>query len=258
MANFVDEGKEDIAEDEVVADINEQPVEAAEPQAEDTLPEKYKGKSAKEIAQMHMEAEKLIGRQGTEVGQLRRIVDTYIQAQASAKEQQTSGAEEVDFFENPQKAVEQAIANHPKIKQAEMLTLETQRANALNALKEQHPDFQEVVTNSDFQTWVHSSPVRSELFVRADKNFDFAAANELLSLYKDIKASSKQTVEAEKQARSKAVKTATTTVKSGSDEAPSRKIYRRADIIELMQRNPDKYDSMQDEILKAYREGRVR
>lgn len=258
MANFVEDGKEDIAEDEVVADLDEQPAEVVAEEEKEALPEKYKGKSAKEIAQMHMEAEKLIGRQGTEVGQLRRIVDTYIQAQASQKEQQTSGTEEVDFFENPQKAVENAIANHPKIKQAEMLTLEAQRAQALNALKEQHPDFQEVVSNNEFQTWVHSSPVRSELFVRADKNFDFQAANELLSLYKDIKASAKKTAEAEKQERSKAVKSATTTVKSGSDEAPSRKIYRRADIIELMQKNPDKYDSMQDEILKAYREGRVR
>lgn len=32
---------------------------------------------------------------------------------------------------------------------------------------------------------------------------------------------------------------------SGSDEAPSKKIYRRADIIKLMQTDPDKYDMMQ-------------
>jgi hypothetical protein len=47
-------------------------------------------------------------------------------------------------------------------------------------------------------------------------------------------------------------------VSSGSDEAPSKKIYRRADIIKLMQTDPDKYDSMQPEIMAAYSEGRVR
>ena len=51
---------------------------------------------------------------------------------------------------------------------------------------------------------------------------------------------------------------ATTTVATGSDEAPTKKIFRRADIMKLMQTNPDKYDMMQDEIMSAYREGRVR
>ena len=37
---------------------------------EEELPEKYKGKSAKEIAEMHQQAEKLIGKQGSEVGEL--------------------------------------------------------------------------------------------------------------------------------------------------------------------------------------------
>jgi hypothetical protein len=259
MANFVEEGLESIEETDEVVDVKSNDIveETAQPEA-DALPEKYKGKSAKEIAQMHMEAEKLIGRQGSEVGQLRRIVDTYIQAQAKTKEQQTEETGEVDFYSDPQKAVEKAIENHPKIKAVESYNLEVQRANALNQLKTSHPDFADVVADGSFQTWVHSSPVRSELFVRADKHLDYQAADELLTLYKQISNRSKETVEAEKKARSQSIKAATTTVKSGSDEAPSKKIYRRSDIIELMQRNPDKYDAMQDEILKAYREGRVR
>lgn len=262
MANFVEEGKEDIEEGSEIADLNEQnsvdTEVTAESQDDDALPEKYRGKSAKEIAQMHMEAEKLIGRQGSEVGQLRRVVDTYIQSQAKTKEQQSTETEEVDFFENPQKAVERAIENHPKIKQAEQYNLEVQRANALNTLKANHPDFADIVSNSEFQTWVHSSPVRSELFVRADREFDYQAADELFSTYKMVTKNAKETVEAEKKARSQSVKAATTTVRSGSDEPTSKKIYRRADIIELMQRNPDKYDAMQNEIMKAYEEGRVR
>lgn len=262
MANLVEEGIAEINETDEVVDLKDQNQVADEVKNEsddDALPEKYKGKSAKEIAQMHIEAEKLIGRQGTEVGQLRRIVDDYIKAQAETKKQQAAvETEEVDYFADPEKAINRAIENHPKIRQAEQVTLEAQRSSALNALKNNHPDYQEIVNDSSFHAWVHSSPVRSELFVRADREFDYQAADELLSLYKEINKKAKQTADAEKTARSQAVKAATTTVKSGSDEAPSRKIYRRADIIELMQRNPDKYDAMQDEILKAYREGRVR
>jgi len=264
MAVIIEDGSEE--SQTPVVDSNENTVEqeqetVIEQAAEQTeaLPDKYKGKSAKDIAQMHMEAEKLIGRQGSEVGELRRIVDDYIRAQATAKQQlQTQPSEEVDFFADPRKAVENAIENHPKIRQAEQLTLEMQRAKALNALQTAHPDFNNVVRDPAFQSWVASSKVRSELFIRADQHYDYDSANELLSLYKDRKGAVEQTVAAEKQARSQAVKAATTTVSSGSDEAPTKKIFRRADIIKLMQTNPDKYDMMQEEIMSAYREGRVR
>ena len=263
MAVIIEEGSEEsqtpeVQTEETVAQEQETVVEQAAEQ-EEALPDKYRGKSAKEIAQMHMEAERLIGRQGSEVGELRRIVDDYIRAQAAAKQQlQTETSEEVDFFADPKKAVENAIENHPKIRQAEQLTLEMQRSKALNALQAAHPDYQNIVRDPNFQNWVSASKVRSELFVRADKGFDYDSANELLSLYKDRKGAVEQTVAAEKQARSQAVRAATTTVSSGSDEAPTKKIFRRADIIKLIQTNPDKYDMMQDEIMSAYRENRVR
>ena len=263
MAVIIEEGSEEsqtpvVETEQTVAQEQETVIEQAAEQDEG-LPEKYKGKSAKEIAQMHMEAEKLIGRQGSEVGELRRLVDDYIRAQATAKQQlQAQAPEEVDFFADPSKAVANAIENHPKVKQAEQLSLEMQRAKALSALQTAHPDFQQVVTDPSFQSWVASSKVRSELFIRADQHYDYDSANELLSLYKERKGSAQQTVAAEKQARSQAVKAATTTVSSGSDEAPAKKIYRRADIMKLMQNDPDRYDMMQPEIMAAYREGRVR
>jgi len=58
----------------------EEQQETPEPQ-EPEIPDKYKGKSAEELVQMHQEAEKLLGRQSSEVGELRKVVDTYIQTQ---------------------------------------------------------------------------------------------------------------------------------------------------------------------------------
>lgn len=263
MAVIIEEGSEEsqtpAVETEEIENAVEETTEELVEEESEALPDKYRGKSAKEIAQMHMEAERLIGRQGSEVGELRRIVDDYIRAQAAAKQQlQTEDSDEVDFFADPKKAVENAIENHPKVRQAEQLNLEMQKAKALSALQTAHPDFEQVVADPGFQNWVAASKVRSELFVRANRNFDYESANELLSLYKERKGTVQQTVAAEKQARSQAVRAATTTVSSGSDEAPSKKIYRRADIIKLMQTDPDKYDMMQPEIMAAYREGRVR
>lgn len=69
---------------------------------------------------MHQEAEKLLGRQSSEVGELRKVVDTYIQTQLTQDTQQAPQQdEEVDWFTDPDKAVDRAIQNHPKIKEAE-------------------------------------------------------------------------------------------------------------------------------------------
>ena len=64
---------------DMFAQVEEQQ-ETPEPQ-EPEIPDKYKGKSAEELVQMHQEAEKLLGRQSSEVGELRKVVDTYIQTQ---------------------------------------------------------------------------------------------------------------------------------------------------------------------------------
>ena len=72
---------------ENVDDINEEAVEtqfveeAEQPQEQLTVPEKYQGKSLEEVVQMHQEAEKLLGRQSGEVGELRKVVDDYIATQ---------------------------------------------------------------------------------------------------------------------------------------------------------------------------------
>lgn len=262
MAQFIEEGKEEDIQEEVQSEqaeeVTQEQVQTAPNEEAEEIPEKYRGKDLKEIIRMHTEAERLIGRQGSEVGELRKIVDDFIKAQTSNTSHPQEDINEDDFFADPKAAVAKAIENHPKVRQAEVAAAEMAKAKILQNLQTKHPDFLNVVQDSSFQDWIKASKVRSELFVRADKQFDFDAADELLSTWKDRQGVAKQTVSAEKQARSHAIKSASTAVTGGSDEAPSKKIYRRADIIRLMQTDPDKYDMMQDEILSAYREGRVK
>ena len=68
--------------------VTEEPIEAplgieVEEDEEEDLPEKYRGKSLKDIVFMHQEAEKALGRKGSEVGELRKVVDEYIKSQIS-------------------------------------------------------------------------------------------------------------------------------------------------------------------------------
>jgi hypothetical protein len=261
MAKFVDQrNDEDIDEEEVTSfeetPEEEQPVQ--EPEA-DEIPEKYQGKDLKDIVRMHQEAEKLLGRQSQEVGELRKTFDEYIKAQLVKEEQaHSSTVEEVDFFEDPKKAVEYAINNHPKLKQAEAVAAQLRQSEALSRLKTVHPDFDQIVTNQAFQEWVGKSKFRTNLLQQADKNYDFDAADELLTSWKERLEVVNATKQTETTARKQQVKSASTGNTKGSGEAPSRKIYRRADIIKLMQTDQERYMSLAEEIRQAYAEGRVR
>ena len=72
MATFIDEGYEEPQEEEELESQEQEPEqeipETEPPDEEDDIPEKYKCKSVKDIVRMHQEAERAIGKQGSEVG----------------------------------------------------------------------------------------------------------------------------------------------------------------------------------------------
>ena len=99
------------------------------------------------------------------------------------------------------------------------------------------------------------------MFAKADAEFDFDAADELLSTYKELKqikqqTQTTQTAAVESKAQEQAMKAATVDV-GGAGES-SRKVYRRADLIKLRMTDPDRYMQLSDEIMAAYAEGRVK
>jgi hypothetical protein len=245
---------------ELEQDGIENPVEEEPQQPE--LPEKYQGKSVEDLVQMHQELEKFSGKQSTEVGELRSVVDSYIQTQlahqAPQQQQYKDDGEDVDFFVDPQTAVNRAIDNHPKIRQAEAAAVENHKQAALGQLQSRHPDMEQILRDPKFAEWIKGSKVRTHLFVQADQMYDYDSANELFDLWKERNNVAKQTASVEKQARKNTLRSANTGNARGTAEGSRRKIYRRADIIKLMKTDPERYQSMSDEILKAYAEGRVK
>ena len=222
------------------------------------LPEKYRAKSLEEVVRMHQEAEKLIGKQAQEVGEVRKLADELLKQNLSSKQQRIQEEEpEVDFFENPQKAVQTTIDRHPDVLAARQAGLEFKRMQIQQKLVQDHPDYSQVVNDSEFQTWVKSSPVRLGLYAKADGEFDYDSANELLSTFKQLRGvKAKETEQAGNAARTKSMKAAQVDV-GGSGES-SKKVYRRADLIQLKLTDPGRYDALSDEIMQAYADGRVR
>lgn len=236
---------------------------AAEPEAE-VLDDKYSGKSAAELAEMHSNLEKLMGKQSQEVGELRKAFDAMVQDGIASRNTVAQSAPEpevddVDFFTDPKAAVARAIAADPTLQNAKKVASEMAKREAIATLQAAHPDAKEVLGNAQFKEWVGASKIRSQLYASADTQYDYEAANELLDLWKDRQSVVAATKAVEKQAQKNEVRNASTgSTRSNPAGKTTRKTYRRRDIIELMQSNPKRYEAMQDEIMQAYAEGRVK
>ena len=257
----VEEPVETVEEAAKFAEIEkEAPLEQEQP-LEAELPDKFKGKSVEDIVSSYENLEKELGRKGQEIGELRKLTDGILQQQLTTKQSGTEAQEEeeTDFFDDPDQAVNKAIENHPKFREFE----EQQKVQSAQATTQKlelaHPDYLKVVEDSKFQEWVQDSPIRTQLFVNAH-NYDIDSAMELLGNWKERSLIS-NTSEAETNKavkRDQALKAGKGVSRTSSESTAGKKIYRRADLIRLRNSDPDRYESLQDEILQAYSDGRVK
>lgn len=261
MAEVQDvELSEEVGEIEAVEKQQEEAKPVAAPE-EDDIPDEFKGKSVKELVGMTLFARKEMGRQANEVGEIRKLADELIKSQLQPKQPVAEPVKEVDFFENPQEAIRRAVESNPKVQAAEMYAIQAQREMAKQKLQSLHPDMGEIVQDQGFRQWVQASPVRQQLLQAADQGYDVAAAHELLSTFKELKAIkvqqyAKDVDSVEKTARNQALKAAA--VDSGGTGESSQKVFYREELMDIARTDPDKYARMNDAIIQAYREGRVK
>jgi len=271
-------------EDEAPAKPARKPKPAAAAPVEDDIPEELKGKTPAQLAKMYRDAQSVIGRQGSELGDLRRTADEYIKSNLRAATPKPAPApapepvalpDDVEFFKNPVASVAAMIAQHPTLKglegkateftQREIERVRNENAQTFNAA---HPDAPEVLADPEFRAWIDKSPIRQQMLLRAHKHYDFQAGNEVFSTWKELKAArtppTPNPTPTPKPAAQRAAGKEAARVPTGGNAAPAaagkgtEKIYRRADIVRLMENDPDRYAAMGDEITKAYAEGRVR
>lgn len=289
--------------------------DAGKPAAGDDegLPPEFKGKSKADIVRMYQDAHKVIGRQGSELGELRQKADFAIKASLEAlrgrkepgqqAQQQAAQAatlpDESEFFARPYEAVSKAIeaklADSPIIKEiretlgraaADQAT--SRAASATERFNRAHPDAAEILRDDEFRNWVAASPIRRTLLQRAHTAYDFDAGDEVFSTWKALKGSKQSASRAgeqsgdgqpsaadvsaaaailakQRQAKSEAAARAASVPTGGASGAAKsgagaggKKVFRRADVIQLMETDPERYERLADEIALAYAEGRVR
>jgi len=233
--------------------------EASEPEPVEENPDRFSGKSHEELLQMVREQDRTIGQQGNELGNLRQTFEAMARQAQSVPAQPEPEPEEADFFVDPQKAVDSRINNHPALREAREMAQKLAYAQGLTTLHQRHPDLEAVVGSPEFQKWIESSPARLRRYQYADQSGDVDEADDLISTFKQLNKTIATAKQAEKTAQKKAVRAAAAAGPRGNaDAASSKRVYRRADIRQLMKEDYDRYESLMPEIMAAYAEGRVR
>ena len=246
-------------EDEMPSELEAEEAKIEDNQVieESKIPEKYRNKSLDDVIKMHQEVEKLVGRQAQEVGEVRKLADELIKQNLGQKAQHAEVEPEVDFFENPQRAIQNTVDRHPDVLAAKQAANDFKKMQIQQKLSQEHPDFQQISADPEFVNWVKSSNVRMGLYAKADGEFDYDSANELLSTFKQLRGvKTKQVASDGESSRKSNLKAASVDV-GGSGESGKR-TYRRADLIRLKMSDPDRYDALSPEIMLAYQEGRVK
>ena len=261
MAEFLDGNQEpQLADGEEYQTLTESlesvsaPVEQTD---EEELPDKYKGKSAAELVRMHQEAEKMAGRQGNEVGELRKLVDDYIVNKSATKEPVEEEVSDLDFLENPNATFDKKLANHPALKAAHEATKKLERMESRDRIFATHPDAMDIVNDTGFQEWVGKSQARTKKLQRADAEFDFDAADDLFTTWKEQQELIAQSTAAAEGDRKRSLKSGSNGSARGSGET-TKKFLKRTELLHMMQYEPERYLANNDIIMKAYEEGRVR
>lgn len=253
------------------SDFPPPPVESVAPvevQENVDLPEKYRGKTLAEVVEMHRNAESELGRARNEVGTIRRLADELIGIRradlatpaAPAKPPREKLTTDT-LLEDPERAITSVVVAEAEARDQD-LQQRTARLEAelqLSHFEKRHPDYKQTMEDPKFVEWVQKTPYRARLAQGAIQG-NFVAADELFSLYTEASpASTVASPDQNAQVRSAGLVRQGGSVAAGVVQGPqSKKLFSRQELINMRIREPEKFDAMQDEIMLAYREKRVR
>ena len=230
------------------------------------LPEKYRGKTAAEIADMHMNAEQELGRVRNEVGSMRGLISDLSAIQRPAVGQP---AEEVSVEVSGDELIADPVASIRKVVKLEQDkeraindadALEAQISLESNALVTEFGDINTIVGNPEFQKFATRTRGRQEDYSVAanGKGLDqVRAARRLLEDYADFTTVSNDVKVTQLAPTPTEQARAVSTEGTGAvATAPAADQIYESDVITLINEDPAKYrsPSYQAGLLKAIKE----
>lgn len=220
-------------------------------------------KTPEELRKMYKDSQDFIKRQADEVAFARKIAEQATQVLNRDKssnpqpKEPTDELTDVDFIVDPKKAVDKAVANHPAVKQAEQSLIQQRQLQAQQKLLSEHPDVREILVDSEFQEFLRAKPSKAKLLTIADQTMDPDLVSDVLNDFKATrKAKADTAANVLEDGRKEDLKAGINA--TGRGKGTSKPIFRRRDIVDLMRKDPRKYEAMYPEIMEAYAEDRVR
>ena len=180
--------------------------------------------------------------------------------QAPAEPTEEPKSFEDQFYEDPASAVKSAIESDPEIQKLKEANRQATNAANLAKVEAAYPNFMDIVKDEKFLQWVGDSAIRTELFRNAHSNYDFNAANELFGTWNQLSmiTNTEEVKKEQKESREKQLRQTSSESSTSGATVGGKKVYRRADLIQLQMTDPNRYALMAEEIQSAYAEGRVK
>lgn len=244
------------------------------------LPEKFRGKSIKDVVEAYQNLESRYGTMANDLGVQRQLTDRLLDLKRDndLKRNTPPGEEKPpvpvtanDLLDRPQETLERVISARVA-KATEDVNQRLSRMEAASAQQHfvsRHPDFQAVTSDPKFTDWVKCSAIRMRAAAAAHSG-NWAIADELLSEFKTEQGGTRKTDETPATpeadlagARKAALETSGNAGGSSGTDGKSnggKKVYRRSDLIRLRIQDPEAYydEAFQAEIQLAHHEGRVK
>jgi hypothetical protein len=248
--------------------------------ADDGLPDKFKGKSIKDVVAMYTNLESETGRLRNELGDTRADARTWRslaeELTTVSKQPAPTKREPVEITpdqlvakpkESIQAVVEEALAS--RLEPIVNSTQSLQRNAEVDAFVRDFPNYVEVGQSQEFQHFVGKSKRRLSLAERALQKQDIGAMRDLMEQWEERRALIAELNPPAKEPAKEQPSAPTgiegarqvATEKPGNGGAvPNTKVFYENDVIQTLLQNPDKYYSepYQQELLKAMQEGRYK
>lgn len=266
--------EKDLAESVAASNVNNVEAPVAKTPDASKLPEKLRGKSLEDVAEMYINIESAMGRMANDLGTQRKLTDRLLdlkRAEDLGKQApQAADVKTSDLLERPTETLEKFASQRERsLKDTyDQRIAQLEGSLAQQRFEQKHSDYQTTANDPAFVSWVQKSSFRTKV-AQAAYNGDWSAADELLTEYKSIKVTVVPKTDAKsgntnedglKAARAASLDSSgASSDGAGSGKAPG-KIYRRADLMQLRISKPDQYydEGFQAEILLAHSQGRVK
>lgn len=230
--------------------------------------------SASKQHQSYLNLQTAYGRMANDLGNQRKLTDRLLDLKRDTDLNRNTPepvqVEGADLLDKPNETLDRFL--EPRLKETTQQLQDRlagiEAALAQQAFVSQHPDYNEIANDPQFGNWANATPYRAAAAQRAISG-DYDAANELLTEYKlQRQTGNQQASNADAGNVGNApsgddvngARAASLESTASGQSTASGKVYSRSDLIRLKLEQPAVYEDLkfQDEIMRAYAEGRVK